>query len=790
MKRTKEKRLLKKCIPLIAIIISLFTITTMGAFSINDTYALITTSAHTDTAPAFELVDIQVSPVTYRGSTHQVRKIAYSNRPRSESIVVVLLADGFRAEYQDDFLNHARDATTTMMNTHPFSLFSHLFTVYAVQVISRNIVPGLSRTLCPNDINFPNSFEFIMPDYDYINYRVGNAIGINSNWSYFGARFLNTLGGISEQVYGPNPNLLMPTAGRNLARQIAYRAAGGAANLDMVQVIGNPLIAERFSTSAGRAWIPTTQTNVDRTVGLAFTMACNATNSTWQGVPAWHGTFIHEFGHSFGWLVDNHNNIDDNTEFNNQRANITNNITNLKWHHWLGHRQVANTPYYAGTHNNQRWYVPSRFSRNDQGSLTGGGCIMVASHVSRYFNGVATAELIRRMASISGETFNVIPERVPFPSGANNEASATTAPPFPPILAPGQAFPVLIRENYKNRILDSAFHGNTYLEGLIIPQSITSIGDFAFLGAINLRTIQNMATIPQRINETTFAASGVTNGVPNQLDRSRIVVHIPAGTYMAYRSAGWTGFILVDPAYEFNAARIVTEGLINPIMRITEASVTLSHVGTGINGIIEIPSYAASDRISWFLTLNAAFSVNSSIDRVPVTMIGQLHGFVGTGVVVPKGIRNIASNAFVGTNPNLRIFARASGYHQAGWASGFSGGRAVYFYSAEQPTEAGRFWRMVDGVPRVWGASVAMISFDAMWDGAGYIEGRERYLGDEFGTMPNLYGMRNGERLRFDGWWTEPSGGMRVWSHYKVAMAGEMTLYARWSALIPMTRPI
>jgi len=88
------------------------------------------------------------------------------------------------------------------------------------------------------------------------------------------------------------------------------------------------------------------------------------------------------------------------------------------------------------------------------------------------------------------------------------------------------------------RILDSAFHGNRSLQTIHIPASVETIGDFAFIGATGLRTIYNNApgVIPQQINVTTFA----------DLDRSRITVHVPAGTIDAFLDAGWWGFKLVD----------------------------------------------------------------------------------------------------------------------------------------------------------------------------------------------------------------------------------------------------
>lgn len=66
--------------------------------------------------------------------------------------------------------------------------------------------------------------------------------------------------------------------------------------------------------------------------------------------------------------------------------------------------------------------------------------------------------------------------------------------------------------------------------------TVNEIGDFAFIGAIGLRTIVNQSTTPQQINSTTFAG----------LDRSSITVYVPTGRTVAYRAAGWTGFIISE----------------------------------------------------------------------------------------------------------------------------------------------------------------------------------------------------------------------------------------------------
>lgn len=420
-----------------------------------------------------------------------------TRRPNSDSIVIILMGDGFTARnnnvnicQQGRWPNpragtvvwHADRAITALEQTYPFNLFTHLLTVYVIQVATPAGQAG----------------------------RLGS---------------VDALGTLSTNI---NSSRIRGYADSRVPRS----------EQTMLQVISNARAGSGFAFMTWHYSLV-----VDISVTSLRTDTAGGHNAVWlrdfsDGVPAayngtaWHGTFIHEFGHSFGQLVDNHHN---SVGYDDRRANVqgSNVEDNLKWQHWLGHRNVALTPQSIGYHSHGKaiieWFVPSVFTTNANDQVNGGYCIMVASWANRNFNGVSRAELTRRMALISGETFR---GRSPSTSNQipNNAANRY----------------VRINNNQMNRILDSAFHGNTVLHTLTIPASISTIGDFAFLGATGLRVINNMNVTPQPINDTTFANSGTSNGQPNQLNRALITVHIPQGTYHAYRAAGWSGFNLIE----------------------------------------------------------------------------------------------------------------------------------------------------------------------------------------------------------------------------------------------------
>ena len=130
-------------------------------------------------------------------------------------------------------------------------------------------------------------------------------------------------------------------------------------NVVMAQVIANT------DAHGGVAfWGSYTDTN---SVRLALTATQASNNSCWS--PAWHGTVIHEFGHSFGQLMDEH---DTSLGRDESRANATqnSNTSTVKWSHWIGRENITLRSVTGG------WFVPA----------TETGCIKRASwSASKFF---------------------------------------------------------------------------------------------------------------------------------------------------------------------------------------------------------------------------------------------------------------------------------------------------------------------------------------------------------------------------------------------------------------------
>ena len=85
------------------------------------------------------------------GNPFNVTQIMDSGLPHEDSIVIVLLSDGFEEDDEYVFLHHANTAITDMLGTHPFGLFKELVTVYAIHTHGEN-PQGLHFICeCPNN---------------------------------------------------------------------------------------------------------------------------------------------------------------------------------------------------------------------------------------------------------------------------------------------------------------------------------------------------------------------------------------------------------------------------------------------------------------------------------------------------------------------------------------------------------------------------------------------------------------------------------------------------------------
>ncbi|MCL2521974.1 MAG: leucine-rich repeat protein [Erysipelotrichales bacterium] len=470
---------------------------------------------------------------------YNVRTIIGENRECSESIVLVLLGDGFTVGNEEGqmgywpnpapgtFLRSAIEFSETLTTMYPFSLFSDIFKIYAVETPSTQ--SGINIGTFPYEGTYFGTH--LRRSWDLGIRRITHALEI-SNW-------------VSANVI-----MTQVIANSEVGGGVAFGAGAGYDNLNTLGV------TTRFSGEPISGW----------------------------NRPVYHNLIIHEIGHNFGRLSDEHSMGIPNLG----RANVASaadSDENLKWGHWLGHegimRRTQNAP--VG------FIFPS----------TNNTCIMQGWRAT--FSAVSNAELVRRMAIISGETF--LSGRLPNGDLRNVTANLSVS---------------------GKRILPYAFHGNRSIQSITIPATVTEIGQFAFLGATGLRTITNQAIVPQQINKTTFAGAG-----SHEVQRNQISVIIPDGSYRAYREAGWTGFNLIEGGLQFE----LISGTSSVSVRVRP--------GTVLAGNVMIPESVIIDGTRFSVTEIAA------------------NGFANqnliTEITIPASINNIAINAFANTNLKVNI---------------------------------------------------------------------------------------------------------------------------------------
>jgi len=476
---------------------------------------------------------------SFNDFNYTVRTIVGEGRDCSDSIVLILLGDGFTAGNEDGqmgywpnpaqgtFLHSAIEFGVTITTMYPFSLFSDIFKIYAVETPSTE--SGINVGRFPYEGTYLGTH--LWEAWDINMRRREHALDI-SNWVSSNA--------IMTQVI----------ANTTVGGGIAFGAQDG---YDNVNVLG---ISTRF-----------TGTSIDG----------------WER-PVYHNIIMHEIGHSFGRLSDENSGGSRNT----RRANValaSDTDNTLKWGHWLEHERIVRR-----TQNAPAGFIfPSTINT----------CIMQGWRAN--FSAVSNAELVRRMAMISGETF--LSGRLPDGSLRGTTENVAVS---------------------GNRILPYAFHGNRSLQSITISSTITEIGQYAFLGATGLRSITNQAKVPQQINNTTFAGIGI-----HAIQRELITVVIPDGSYLAYRNAGWTGFNLIEGGLHFD----LISGTNNVSVR--------ARSGITLTGNIMIPETIVIDG-----------------STRTVTQIGA-NGFANQNqlirITIPASITNIGINAFVNTNMTVNL---------------------------------------------------------------------------------------------------------------------------------------
>ena len=93
---------------------------------------------------------------------------------------------------------------------------------------------------------------------------------------------------------------------------------------------------------------------------------------------------------------------------------------------------------------------------------------------------------------------------------------------------------------------EDAFRDNNGLREITIPSTITSIGDHAFAGCVNLEAIYVLAEMPVTLSQARTRSEGIS--VFDGVNMETCILYVPDGSVEKYKSANvWKDFKHIMP---------------------------------------------------------------------------------------------------------------------------------------------------------------------------------------------------------------------------------------------------
>ena len=190
---------------------------------------------------------------------------------------------------------------------------------------------------------------------------------------------------------------------------------------------------------------------------------------------------------------------------------------------------------------------------------------------------------------------------------------------------------------------NEAFLGNQ-LTGVTLPNTVTSIGHWAFRNNPDLATVVTKATVPPSLHAIAFQNAG----------RNQIDVNVPKGKRQAYLDNGWTGFNSITEAAGIRDT-FSTGHITYKVTSLAPLKVEAIGYNTTIGASVNIPPTVEDGPNTYTVTSigdHAFFTWHGDFTSVTlpnsVTSIGD-HAFGDndlTEVTLPNSLKTIGNSAF------------------------------------------------------------------------------------------------------------------------------------------------
>ncbi len=243
----------------------------------------------------------------------------------------------------------------------------------------------------------------------------------------------------------------------------------------------------------------------------------------------------------------------------------------------------------------------------------------------------------------------------------------------------------------------NTFYECSSLTSIVIPESVTSIDSGTFYGCSSLTSI----VIPESVRSIDYMAfSGCSSLTSIVIPES--VTSIDSGTF--YGCSSLTSIVIPEGVTSIGSGTFSGCSSLTSIV-IPEGVTTIG--GSAFSGCSSLTSIVIPESVT---TIGGfAFSECSSLTSIVipegVVSIGD-NAFSGCGslssIVIPETVTSIGEYAFSYCG-NLTIYCELTSEPTTGWDSSWNYySTPVYWYSETQPSTTGNYWHYVDGVPTIW----------------------------------------------------------------------------------------